>query len=175
MFLAGYPCPQPLTGALALGGDVATAEAYVPGGSMLPNAGHAAQAFAGAFARLIELAPRPAEVSSTFEPPPPWAAWNHDGDGLWPRTEDSEVDLNDVVGQDWIDDVGRRACDRLRATESDAVIGHCDWLAGNVRWAGDTLLVVHDWDSMIVESEAVLVGFAAAQQPAAYRPRASPR
>ena len=32
--------------------------------------------------------------------------------------------------------------------ESEAVIGHCDWLAGNLRWNGDALLVVHDWDSM---------------------------
>jgi hypothetical protein len=44
----------------------------------------------------------------------------------------------------------------------DAVIGHCDWLAGNLRWSGDALLVVHDWDSMTADSEAVLAGFAAA-------------
>ncbi len=43
-----------------------------------------------------------------------------------------------------------------------AVIGHCDWLAGNLRWSGDELLVVHDWDSVTADSEAVLVGFAAA-------------
>ena len=42
------------------------------------------------------------------------------------------------------------------------MIGHCDWLAGNLRWSGDTLLVVHDWDSMTADSEAVLAGFAAA-------------
>jgi hypothetical protein len=42
------------------------------------------------------------------------------------------------------------------------VIGHCDWLAGNLRWRGDALLVVHDWDSMTADSEAVLAGFAAA-------------
>ena len=30
MFQAGYPCPQPLTGAVSFGEDVATAEAYVP-------------------------------------------------------------------------------------------------------------------------------------------------
>ena len=41
-------------------------------------------------------------------------------------------------------------------------MSHCDWLAGNLRWSGDELLVVHDWDSMTVDSEAVLVGFAAA-------------
>jgi hypothetical protein len=42
------------------------------------------------------------------------------------------------------------------------VIGHCDWLATNLRWNGDELLVVHDWDSVAADSEAVLAGFAAA-------------
>jgi hypothetical protein len=161
MFEVGYPCPRPLTGAAAFGGDVATAEAYVPGGAMLPRADHAAVAFAEAFARLIRLAPKPAEVS-TLDPAPSWAAWNHGGDGLWPCPEESDVNLNEVAGAEWIDDAGRRARDRLRAGESEAVIGHCDWLAGNLRWSGDELLVVHDWDSVIADSEAVLVGFAAA-------------
>jgi hypothetical protein len=161
MFRAGYPCPQPLTDAVAFGDDVATAEVYIPGGAVLPSADHAAQAFAEAFARLIRLAPGPAEVS-TLEPAPSWAAWNHAEDGLWPCPEDPDVNLNEVAGAEWIDDAGRRARDRLRASESEAVIGHCDWLAGNVRWSGDELLVVHDWDSMTADSEAVLVGFAAA-------------
>ena len=161
LFQVGYPCPRPLTGAVAFGGDVATAEAYVPGGALLPSADHAALAFAEAFARLIKLAPRPDEVS-TLDPPPSWAAWDHAGDGLWPCPDESDVDLNGVGGAEWIDDAGRRASDRLRAGESGAVIGHCDWLAGNLRWSGDALLVVHDWDSVTVESEEVLVGFAAA-------------
>jgi hypothetical protein len=158
LFQVGYPCPRPLTGAAAFGGDVATAEAYVPGGAVLPSAEQAALAFAEAFARL---APRAAEVS-TLDPAPSWAAWNHAGDGLWPCPEDADVNLNEVAGAEWIDDAGRRARDRLRAGGSDAVIGHCDWLAGNLRWSGDALLVVHDWDSVTAESEAVLVGFAAA-------------
>jgi Phosphotransferase enzyme family len=162
MFEAGYPCPRPLTGAVPLGGELATAEAYVPGGALLPSAGLAAQAFAAAFARLIGLAPRPSEVS-TLDPPPSWAAWNHAGDGLWPRPEEHpDLDLDGVAGAEWLDDAGRRARDRLRASGSEAVVGHCDWLAGNLRWSGDTLLVVHDWDSVIADSEAVLVGFAAA-------------
>ncbi len=161
MFQAGYPCPRPLTGAAPLGCDVATAEAYVPGGAMLPSADHAAAGFAEAFAWLIRLAPRPAEVS-TLDPAPSWAAWNHGGDGLWLCPEDLDVNLNEVAGAEWIDDAGRRARDRLQADESEAVIGHCDWLAGNLRWSGDALLVVHDWDSVSADSEAVLVGFAAA-------------
>jgi hypothetical protein len=161
MFDAGYPCPQPLSGAAPFGDDVATAEAYVRGGAILPSGNHADRAFAESFARLIRLAPRPGEVPG-LDPPPSWAAWNHSEDGLWPCPEERDVNLNEVAGPEWIDDAGRRARDRLRGSESEAVIGHCDWLAGNLRWSGDALLVVHDWDSMTADSEAVLVGFAAA-------------
>lgn len=162
LFQAGYPCPRPLTGATSFDGDIATAETFVPGGDVLPSTDHAALAFAEALARLIRLAPRPAEVSS-LAPAPSWAAWNHAGEGLWPCSEeDPDVDLNALAGAEWINDAGRRARDRLRAGGSDSVIGHCDWLAGNLRWSGEALLVVHDWDSVIAESEAVLVGFAAA-------------
>jgi hypothetical protein len=167
MFRAGFPCPEPLTSATAFGDDIASAESYVPGGTVLPRANHPATAFAEAFARLIRFAPRPAEVSS-LDPAPSWAAWNHAGEGLWPCPEDPDLRPNEVAGPGWLDDAGRRARDRLlRASDSDGVIGHCDWLAGNLRWSGDELLVVHDWDSMIVDSEAVLVGFAAALYPAA--------
>lgn len=161
MFQAGYPCPRPLTGAAPFGDDIATAEAYVPGGAMLPSADQAAQAFAEAFARLITQAPRPVEVPA-LDPPPSWAAWNHAENGLWPRPEDPDVNLNEVPGPQWIDDAGRQARDRLWAGGSEAVIGHCDWLASNLRWSGDALLVVHDWDSMAADSEPVLAGFAAA-------------
>jgi hypothetical protein len=91
---------------------------------------------------------------------------NHDEAGLWPHPEDPDVNLNEVADPAWIDEAGRRARDRLRAGASSAVIGHCDWLAGNLRWNGDELLVVHDWDSVIADSEAVLAGFAAALYPA---------
>jgi hypothetical protein len=161
LFESGYPCPEPLTGAAPFGDGVATAEAYVPGGAPLPSAGRSAGAFGEAFARLVTLAPRPAEVPA-LDPPPSWAAWDHAEAGLWPLPEDPDVNLNEVAGPAWIDDTGRRARDRLRADASDTVIGHCDWLAGNLRWNGDELLVVHDWDSATADSEAVLAGFAAA-------------
>jgi Phosphotransferase enzyme family len=161
LYESGYPCPEPLTGAVPFGEGVATAEAYIPGGAALPGAGRSAWAFAGAFARLITAAPRPAEVPG-LDPPPSWADWNHAGAGLWPHPDDPDVDLNEVAGPTWIDEAGRRARDRLRAGESETVIGHCDWLAANLRWEGDKLLVVHDWDSVAVGSEAVLVGLAAA-------------
>ena len=86
LFESGYPCPEPLTGAAPLGDGVATAETYVPGGAMLPGAEGSARAFADAFARLVMLAPRPAEVPA-LDPSPSWAAWSHAGPGLWPRPE----------------------------------------------------------------------------------------
>jgi hypothetical protein len=104
------------------GDGVATAEAYVPGGAMLPGAGRSAWAFAEAFARLVKLAPRPAEVS-TLVPSPSWAVWNHAEAGFWPHPGDSDVNLSEVAGPAWIDDAGRRARDRLRAGPPEAVIG----------------------------------------------------
>lgn len=157
---SGYPCPEPLTDPAPFADGLATAEVYVPGGEALPGGEHASRLFAAAFALLITLAPRPADVGS-LDPAPSWAAWNHDQGGLWPRSED-DVDLNAVAGPEWIDRAGRCARDRLRAAASEAVIGHCDWLAGNLRWEGDRLLVVHDWDSACADSEAVLAGIAAA-------------
>jgi hypothetical protein len=133
----------------------------VPGGDVLPGAEHAAPLSAEAFARLIGLAPRTADVSS-LDPAPSWAAWNHAEAGLWPRPDGAEIDPNEVGGPEWIDRAAGCARDRLRAGVCEAVIGHCDWLADNLRWRGDQLLVVHDWDSAAADSEAVLVGFAAA-------------
>ncbi|SDS83605.1 Phosphotransferase enzyme family protein [Friedmanniella luteola] len=161
LFAAGYPCPEPLTGAAPLGDGVATAEAHVPGGDPLPGAEHAARRSAEAFARLIRLAPRPDEVPSLV-PVPSWAAWDHAGPGPWPRPEGVEVDLDAVEGAGWLDRAGSQARARLRVGGAEVVIGHCDWLADNVRWRGDELLVVHDWDSAVAADEAVLVGLAAA-------------
>lgn len=161
LFESGYPCPEPLTAATRLGDYVATAEAYVPDGAVLPAADRSAQLFAGAFAWLVNLAPPASEVPG-LDPPPSWADWDHTEPGLWPRPEADGINLNEAPGLRWIDDVGRQARDRLRADGSEALVGHCDWLAGNLRWNGDELLVVHDWDSVAADSEAVLVGFAAA-------------
>lgn len=164
LFSSGFPCPEPLTGAFPLADWLATAEGYLPCGAALPASGRSARTFAEPFARLIELAPRPGDVPS-LHPPPAWTAWSHQEGGLWPWPDDRDIDLNAVDGPSWVDDAGRRARDRLRAEVTEAMIGHGDWYAGNLRFSGDQLVVAHDWDSVITESEAVLVGFAAAMYP----------
>jgi len=165
LFDCGYPCPQPLAGPAPLGEYEATAESLIPGGVMLPASGRAAQPFAAALAQLVAQAPSPEEVPP-LGPNPPWTAWNHDQGSLWPWPEDQDVDLNEVDGPGWIDAAGEAARQRLRDGYHQAVIGHGDWFTENLRWRGNRLLVAHDWDSVIADSEAVIAGLAAAIYPA---------
>jgi hypothetical protein len=72
------------------------------------------------------------------------------------------VDLNQVDGFGWIDAAGQAARHKLQEGQDQAVIGHGDWITGNLRWHGNRLLVAYDWDSLIADSEAVIAGLAAA-------------
>ena len=166
LYEQGFPCPEPLSGPLPFSdGLVATAERFVEGDELLPLEGRSAALFAAPFARLIALAPKVEELPS-LRPPLPWTGWSHDEGGLWPWPDDKDVDLNAIAGPAWIDDAGRRAQARLRAAGLlDQVVGHGDWYAGNLRWSGNNLVVAHDWDSVIADTEAALVGFAAAVFP----------
>lgn len=164
LFGSGYPCPQPLAGPAPLGNYEATAESHVPGGNVLPDSGRAARPFAVALAQLVTLAPSPEEVPS-LAPATAWTAWDHDQGGLWPWPDEHDVDLNEVDGPGWIDAAGQAARQRLLDGHDRAVIGHGDWLAGNLRWQGSRLLVAHDWDSLIADSEPVIAGLAAAIYP----------
>ena len=104
------------TGAVPFGDGVATAEAYVPGGTLLWR-GPLGLGLRRGIPR--GWSPRPAASrGARSDPPPSWADWNDAGAGLWPHPEDSDVNLNEVAGPAWIDDTGRRARDRLRAGAS---------------------------------------------------------
>ncbi len=117
LYEAGFPCPQPLAGPVALAGFIATVESYIPGGDRFPPSGRTAEPFASALAALVAAAPAVSDVPS-LAPNPPWTAWNHAG------------------------------------------------YTNNIRWAGHELHAVHDWDSLIAESEPVVAGLAAAVYPA---------
>jgi hypothetical protein len=161
LFDSGYPCPEPLAGPAPLGEYEATAESYLAGGARLPDSGHTARPFAAALAQLVHLAPRPEQMPS-LAPAPSWAAWNHNQGRLWPRTEDLDVDMNQVDGPTWLDAAAQAARQKLREGQDQTVIGHADWITDNLRWEGSRLLVAYDWDSLTVDCEAVIAGLAAA-------------
>jgi hypothetical protein len=173
LWLAGYPCPQPLAGPAPFGPLHATldatAEAFVPGGTQLGSGPGSAGSFAAALARLIDLAPGASAVS-TLEPPPPWICWDHHEDGPWPWPDDMNIDLNTRPGPAWLDDAAIRIRRRMQHCAGPAVIGHGDWESQNIRWRRGRLHVVHDWDSVISMPEAAIAGQAAASFAAAGRP-----
>jgi hypothetical protein len=159
----GFPCPEPLTGVTRVGSMTVTAEREVPGGSPVPGEAGAAP-FAVLLARLIAAAPAAAAVQS-LTPSPPWTAWDHPGRRLWPDRDEHGQDLNLVGGPEWVDDAARRVRERLTARSARVCIGHGDWASQNIRWTGHDALVVHDWDSVIAQPEAAIVGLAAAMWP----------
>src|SRR5215475_5933920 len=157
----GYPAPEPLVPPVPVGGaDCASAEQLVGGGDIGGRGRGDAGRSAEALAWLLRTTPAIADVGD-LSPAPPWIAWDHAGPRLWPAPDGRPEGLDTVAGPGWLDDAGLRARERLGRYRAPRVIGHGDWHAENVRWSGNKLLVVHDWDSVVYQPEAVVAGVAA--------------
>jgi hypothetical protein len=154
----GFPCPVPLTPVVKVGSLAVHAEQFRPGGEVIHGDSPAvAVRCATVFARLM------AELAAvTVEPPlpnPPWVAWDHTGGGVWPAM--AALDSRDQSAvPDVVVEVAERTGKRLRAGGLPNVLGHADFEAQNLRWHGQQLWVVHDWDSVAWQPEAALVGAA---------------
>ena len=140
-----------------------TAETAMPGGGQLSLESGAAP-FAALLARLIDSAPDPSRTP-TLAPSPPWTGWDHPGALLWPDADDEGRDLNTLSGPAWIDETARRVRDRLSVGRASVRIGHGDWESQNIAWVSGVPLAVHDWDSVIAQPEACIVGLASAVWP----------
>ncbi len=90
--------------------------------------------------------------------------------GSQPDRDDRGRDLNSTPGPAWVDEAARGVRERLLAFAAPARIGHGDWESQNIRWTGGRPLAVHDWDSVLAQPEAAVVGLAAAVWPAAGAP-----
>ena len=159
-----FPCPGVLAGPLPLGDRVATAEEYIAPHGFPPDP-PPPEPVARLLAELVAAAPSP-ETATALAPAPPWVGWDHPSDQLWPWPDDFDVDMNDHAGPEWIDDTAQRIRDRMRRDTSAPVIGHIDWEAHNLDWDGSAPVVVHDWDSLAIRTEAAVAGAAAAVYPA---------
>ncbi|WP_062528931.1 phosphotransferase [Demequina rhizosphaerae] len=159
------------TPALLAGPDIAgdeqwlTAEEWRPEGALLPE-GDAPALFAGLLAHLVAAL---ATVDAEGLEPPPWLHYAHDAPGrVWPPPASDrwdphriEADLPPALAV-----IARAARARLRASDLPPVLGHADLNGLNVRWVGDRP-IVHDWDSIALLPEAVLVGTLAVDHVAA--------
>ncbi|HEY6746802.1 MAG TPA: phosphotransferase [Mycobacteriales bacterium] len=162
----GYPAPEPLVPPRPWGAtESASAEQLVRGGEIGGRSPGDAARSAEALAALIAITASAGDVGS-LSPSPSWVAWDHDGPGLWPGPDAGPAGLNLVAGPGWLDDAAARCRARLRRYRAPRVVGHADWHADNVLWSDGRLLVVHDWDSVVSQPEAVTAGIAAAIFPA---------
>jgi len=173
LWQAGFPCPEPLVGPAPLGEELATAERYVPGGAALEPTADNAERYAWALAELIRLAPPPSALPS-LEPPPAWAWWDYPGACTWAWQSAAGRALAAERGWHrpevppelaWLEDLARRSRARLSAFRAPAVVGHVDWWVEHLRWLDGKLHVVHDWDSLASQPEAIICGFAASMFP----------
>jgi hypothetical protein len=157
---SGYPCPMPIGNLDRVDEWAVHAEDLVGGGHQRdPNLGPGP--YAVLLGELVAAAPDAARLPPLL-PSPPWTAWDHPGATVWPERDDRGTNLNLFQGPAWIDDSARRVRDLLRTYRAPVRIGHGDWESQNIRWNGDKPLVVHDWDSVIAQPEAAIVGLAAA-------------
>jgi hypothetical protein len=161
LFERGYPCPELFVGHTEVEGLAWSAEVLVPGGAPLPRGTAALRLYSELLARLIGLAPAPSEVASLV-------GWDHAGDELWPLPDDLRADLNDISGAGWLDDPAGEVRRELQSLSLERVLGHGDWYSLNIDWRDEKPVAVHDWDSVIGQPEAAIVGTAAAVFPAGH-------
>jgi hypothetical protein len=154
----GFPCARPLTPVIGVGSLAVHAEEFRPGGEVLHgDSPEVAARYAELFARLM------AELAGlTVAPPlpnPPWVRWDHDDPGVWPAI--GCLDRRDqglVPGH--VVEAAERTRGRILAARLPCVLGHADFEAQNLRWHGQQVWAVHDWDSLAWQPEAALAGAA---------------
>jgi hypothetical protein len=154
----GFPCARPLTPVVNVGSLAVHAEEFRPGGEVLHgDSPDIARRNAAVFARLM------AELGGlTVAPPlpnPPWVRWDHADPGVWPAIDFLDSRDQSIVPS-YVVETAERARERLLAAGLPCVLGHADFEAQNLRWRGQEVWAVHDWDSLAWQPEAALAGAA---------------
>jgi hypothetical protein len=168
----GFPCARPLTPVVGVGSLAVHAEEFLPGGEVLGgDSPDVAARYAEVFARLMtELA------DVTVAPPlpnPPWVRWDHTESGVWPAIDFLD-DRDQSAVPAYVVEAAERARGRILAAGLPCVLGHADFEAQNLRWHGQQLWAVHDWDSLAWQPEAALAGAASGSFASAGPPTLAP-
>ena len=159
----GFPCARPLTAAVRIGSLAVHAEEYRDDGDILADDSPEVGARYGAvFARLMTALQEVALAPPL--PNPRWVRWDHTGDGLWPAIDVLDTQDQSAVPS-FVVETAMRARRRLLAAELPRVLGHADFEAQNLRWHGQQVHTVHDWDSLAWQPESALVGAASGVFP----------
>jgi hypothetical protein len=164
--LAGFPCPDPLSGPDEIEGQVLT------GGTLMRDGGvpdgrdprNRRLLAAGLATHINMLRGQPALLRRAGSGP----SWCQYGTGPWPVPHDPIVDFRSTPdGYEWLDVYAQQAADQILAYRpgSEVVVGHADWYAGNAAVAEGQLVATFDWE-LVADTEAVIAGFTAASYAA---------
>jgi hypothetical protein len=156
----GFPCPRPLSMVTVVGDRAVHAEEWRPGGEVIADDGREA---ATRSARLLGDLMRRLE-GIRADPPlpnPEWVGWGHEGPGDFPPNPRHDALAANTRLPAVILEAAPRVRARLLRAALRPVVGHADWEAQNMRWAGAEPHVVYDWDSLAWLPEAAVVGAAA--------------
>jgi len=168
----GFPCARPLTPVAGVGSLAVHAEEFRPGGEVLHGdspdmAARCAEVFAWLMSELAGVSVAPPL------PNPPWVRWDHTDAGMWPAIDCPGSQDQSAVPA-YVVEAAVRARGRLLAAGLPCVLGHADFEAQNLRWHGQQLWAVHDWDSLAWQPEAALVGAASGAFASAGPPMLAP-
>jgi hypothetical protein len=168
----GFPCARPLTPVASVGSLAVHAEEFRPGGEVLPGdspdvAVRCAEVFAWLMAELADVTVAPPV------PNPPWVRWDHADPAVWPAIDFLDNRDQGVVPA-YVVDTAERARRRILAAYLPCVLGHADFEAQNLRWHGEQVWAVHDWDSLAWQPEAALAGAASGSFASAGAPALAP-
>lgn len=154
----GFPCPRPLVGPSRLVNGLATAEELMDEGEFRDTHDPMLRRLmAEALALHLELA------RDCGQPHALGGGWDlYASDRLWPREPHAPIfDFEaTAAGAEWIDAIAAKV-KLLTGAPGPAVVGHTDWSGKHVRFAGDRVAAVYDWDSLRLRGEAQVVGNAA--------------
>ncbi len=151
----GLPVPKPILAPRPLAQGIAWAEEVVDRGSH--RDGHDPHV-RRCLAQLLAAITASCRSLETKLPPPLLGAVP--ANSPFPKPHSPLFDLSSPAGA-WIDEIARGVRPRLVAPAGDIVIGHADLRAEHVRFDGDRIVAVYDWDSLGRVAEPVLVGIVA--------------
>jgi hypothetical protein len=157
----GYPAPLPIEGPSVFHDHVAVIETLLDRGSPAdPHDPVVRHALVVSLAEQIRILAK-MEPPSALKVRPAWAIYQR---GPWPTPHDPIFDFATTpTGFEWLDAFAQHASNILVSSDLAPTVGHSDWYPGNVLVADGVVTAAFDWDSLIVDSEAVIAGMAAGQ------------
>lgn len=154
----GYPAPLPLAGLARLGRGYGLAQELRDEGTW--EDAHRSEIRRVLVRSLQAQLDLTRELGSIGGLGRGWRLWS--GSELWPpRAHSPLFDFSaTAAGAESLDALAAKA--KPLVGSGEPLVGHSDWSAKHMRFEGDEIAVVYDWDSLDLSTESRLVGTAAA-------------